>query len=73
MDRAHALAAEAVLVAQSIGDIELLARAKAMMARVETALGDDARAVATAQEASRLADQTGTSAPASRPSTYWRS
>ena len=58
VDQAHPLAAEAVLVAQSIGDTELLARAKAMMARVETALGDDARAIATAQEASRLADHT---------------
>ena len=45
-------------MAQSIGDTELLAPAKAMMARVETALGDDARAIATAQEASRLADHT---------------
>ena len=58
VDRAHVLAAEAVLVAQSIGDTDLLAPAKAMMARVETALGDDARAIATAQEASRLADHT---------------
>ncbi len=58
VDSAHPLASEAVLVAQSIGDIDLLARAKAMMAPVESALGDDARAVATAQEATRLADRT---------------
>ena len=58
VDKAHPLASEAVLVAESIGNFELLARAKAMMARVESALGDDVRAVAIAQEASRLADLT---------------
>jgi DNA-binding CsgD family transcriptional regulator len=58
VDSAHLLASEAVLIAQSLGDVDLLARAQAMMAPVESALGDDARAVATAQEATRLADRT---------------
>ena len=58
VDRAHPLASEAVLVAQSIGDIDLLAQTTGMMARVESALGDDTRAIATAQEALRLADRT---------------
>ena len=58
VDQAHPLASEAVLVAQSIGDLDLLAQTTGMMARVECALGDDARAIATAQEALRLADRT---------------
>ena len=45
-------------MARAIGDVELTIHAMATLSQVESALGDDAAAVATAQEAARLADRT---------------
>jgi DNA-binding CsgD family transcriptional regulator/tetratricopeptide (TPR) repeat protein len=54
---AHAFATEAVEVARAIGDVELRIHAMAELSHVESALGQDAAAVTTAEEAARLADQ----------------